>query len=501
MGAERGGGSSSESVQCCVGHANLEENDSRFPFFRSGTSVGTSLHTSCFYNFPQLQTKRIKMPLKKDSVSTLSSEPALEDVQPNLLTPITTLGRGSYGKVVLARIEDESNKDELVAVKIIAKNRIKSRGHVQKAEAELEIMRKISVTTPFLIGCRGAFQTDNCIIVAMNYSSGGELFFHLQREGRFSENKARLIIMQVILGLEQLHMHGVLYRDLKPENVLISSNGRCQLADFGLSKFLPRLQNKINEEEPDEDLKPKKKGIFSKFLFKSKKNLQNHDKPSASEVIWGTTKTRCGTPAYQSPEIVQGLHHGLEADWWALGILFFELITGEPPFFASTVKEVYNLILNDEPVYPKKLSEQARSFMTELLKKDLSNRLGYGLMSISKIKSHSFFKECPAEQQSKCGFYSWEQVTKLDTPPVVFLSEAGVVGSPEDAVFFHADFTCLDVREYIPPSQNKIDLHGFLKVSESNFDSFISSTPIQVVEKNGVSVGDDLSKKKDKKGE
>jgi len=223
-------------------------------------------------------------------------------------------------------------------------------------------MRKVSITSLFLVPCLGAFQSSRALFYIMPYQTGGELFFHLQQVGRFKEHKARVYSMQVLLGLEALHEAGVVYRDLKPENVLFTSSGRAQLADFGLAKFLPSTGT-ANAEAPRRSL----------FGFRRRKRSSSISKAPP----WGRTKTRCGTPAYQSPEVVEAKEHGLEADWWSFGVLLYELLSGEPPFLAGEVKALYQVILNNEIVFPKRVSETARSIISALLTKVNTKRLGY----------------------------------------------------------------------------------------------------------------------------
>lgn len=425
-----------------------------------------------------------------------------EEVSPHTLLPLTTLGRGSYGKVVLAQInadhvDKHTTRDvELVAVKIVAKSRLKTRGQIEKAHAELSVMKDIAGTSPFLLHSRGAFQTEDCLIYIMPYSSGGELFFHLQREGRFSEHRTRCIAMQVCLGLEHLHAHGVLYRDLKPENVLISPEGRCQLADFGLSKFLPRVNSA--KDEGSVSAKGGRTTTTNKLASLMRRSLKLQKKAIASpepgivDAEWGTTRTKCGTPAYQAIEIVLAKDHSLEVDWWALGVLIYELLVGEPPFFANTVREVYDLILANNPTYPKKVSDRARSLISQLLTNERTQRLGHGRGGIQKIKDHPFFVEAFTEAKTakRHDPVSWES-SKLSTIPVIPLQETGIVGSPKDAVFFHSDYTSLDVREYIVPGRTKLEIEGFVAVPNDTFALFVSDSPIPVVVKDSPNNQDD----------
>ena len=202
-----------------------------------------------------------------------------------------------------------------------------------------------------------------------------------------------------------------------------------------------------------------------------------------TDEIWGTTKTRCGTPAYQAPEIVlapEGQVHGLEADWWALGVLSYEIIVGDPPFMAQSIKEVYELILRNKIVFPKKMSEVAQQFVLDLTRSDRKQRLGYGKIDAQAVRAHPFFKVDKTP--------SWETVENWTCSPPVDLSEVNLGASPRDAVFFHAEFTSEDVREYIPPPKSgnvhqPAEFKGFSKVPNATFEQFISTTPVSVITK------------------
>jgi len=306
-----------------------------------------------------------------------------------------------------------------------------------------------------LVPCLGAFQSPRALFYIMPYQTGGELFFHLQQVGRFKEHRARVYAMQVLLGLEALHEFGVVYRDLKPENVLFTSTGRAQLADFGLSKFLPATDSG-GAEAP-------KRGLFG-FRRKKSSNAESKAPP------WGKTKTRCGTPAYQAPEVVEAKEHGLEADWWSFGVLLYELLVGEPPFLAGEVKALYQVILNSEVNFPKRVSETARSIISALLAKVSAKRLG--CLGADEVKTHVFFAS---------GEPSWELVEAGEGCILPF--EKAKMGEERDCCFFHTEFTSEDVREYIPPAKALFDLQGFASVTDEQVERFVSDTPILVVEK------------------
>jgi serine/threonine protein kinase len=362
-----------------------------------------------------------------------------------------TLGRGSYGKVCLAVVRETN---QLVAVKVVAKSRLKSKAHQEKAVTELRVMKQVSSASIFLVASLGVFQSSRALFYVMPYQTGGELFFHLQQVGRFKENRARVYAMQVCLGLEALHEYGVVYRDLKPENVLFTSSGRAQLADFGLAKFLPAIGPNA--------AKPAKRSLFG---FGRKKPA-----PVLATPPWGRTKTRCGTPAYQAPEVVEAKEHGLEVDWWSLGVLLYELLVGEPPFLAGEVKALYQVILNSEVAFPKRVSEGARAFISALLTKNNALRLGY--KGADEVKSHAFFA---------AGEPAWEVVESGEGCMLPF--ERAKMGEDRDCCFFHTEFTSEDVREYIPPAKAPLELEGFSVVSDADVERFVSDEPIMVVEK------------------
>jgi len=319
--------------------------------------------------------------------------PTIESIE-----PLSTLGRGRFGKVILARVRPSSSAissspltpissirssdgstagrlldfsnnnrrasgsnadNDLVAVKLVTKAALKTPRRVQRTQTELKVMTEVAASCPFLVKCQGAYQSDHLLVYVMEFSNGGDIRSHLRKAGRFAESTVVIMSMQVVLGLEHLHSFGVVYRDLKPENILIGTNGQVQLADFGLSKFLPR----------------RRPALWSRVIF-----------PVTSKAQWGTTRTACGTPMYQPPEMIRRKPHGLEADWWSLGILIFELITGRPPFYSEDVDTIYSLILENQPAYPAYVSQEAVQIISGLLQTNKRKRLG-----ILKIKQEKFF--------------------------------------------------------------------------------------------------------------
>ena len=216
--------------------------------------------------------------------------------------------------------------------------------------AERHVMTKIN--HPFIVKMHKAFQSDIKLYFIMDFLNGGELFFHLKKEGRFTENKTRFYAAEVVLALEHLHKNGIIYRDLKPENILLAGDGHLKLTDFGLSKT----------------------GVVGN----------------------GQSFTFWGTPEYLAPEIINGKGHTKSVDWWSLGLLIYEMLSGSHPFKSKrkTHKQIFFNEITDEPVQMLPgFSNEAADLLTGLLKIDPSERLGGSDSDAEEVKSHSFFEK------------------------------------------------------------------------------------------------------------
>jgi tRNA A-37 threonylcarbamoyl transferase component Bud32 len=260
---------------------------------------------------------------------------------------LKVLGRGAFGKVMQVRKKDNG---KIYAMKILKKRAIIARNQVEHTKAERKILQTLE--HPFLMKLRFAFQTKEKLYLILDYVKGGELFFHLKNNRRFSEEVAKLWVAQVASALGHLHSLGVLYRDLKPENILLDSTGHVILTDFGLAK----------DVAPDEK-----------------------------------TNTFCGTPEYLAPEIVTGSGHDKAVDWWSLGILLYELTVGIPPFYSQNVNEMYNKIQHGVLRFPPFLSVNCKKIIVAFLNRDPKKRLG-SADDFTEIKAHAFFADMDWEK-------------------------------------------------------------------------------------------------------
>lgn len=252
---------------------------------------------------------------------------------------LKTLGTGTFGRVYLSKYRDTN---QYYAVKVLPKTEIVRLKQVEHINSEKNILAIIDF--PFIVNMICTFQDTQNIYMLLEYVIGGELFSHLRRSGRFSNDITRFYTAEIVLAIEYLHSLNIIYRDLKPENLLLDERGHIKITDFGFAKR-----------------------------------------------VTDRTWTLCGTPEYLAPEIIQSKGHGKAVDWWALGILVFEMLAGYPPFFDENPFGIYEKILANKAVYPTYFHPDAKDLIKRLLNTDRSRRLGNLSGGAIDVKNHKWF--------------------------------------------------------------------------------------------------------------
>ncbi|GAA5801567.1 hypothetical protein HPULCUR_007015 [Helicostylum pulchrum] len=253
---------------------------------------------------------------------------------------LRTLGTGSFGRVHLVQSRVNAR---YYAVKVLKKSEVVRLKQVEHTNNEKHILE--AVAHPFLVNMWGTFQDNVNLYMVMDYVPGGELFSVLRRSKRFPDHVAKFYAAEVILAIEYMHSKNVIYRDLKPENLLLDSQGHIKITDFGFAKHVP-------------------------------------------DITW----TLCGTPDYLAPEIIQSKGYGRAVDWWSLGVLVFEMLAGFPPFYDDDHLKLYEKILAGRVKYPQYFIPNSKDLLKRLLTSDLTKRYGNLKDGSEDIKRHAWFQ-------------------------------------------------------------------------------------------------------------
>lgn len=252
---------------------------------------------------------------------------------------LRTLGTGSFGRVHLAQ---SRHNGRYYAIKVLKKAEVVRLKQVEHTNSEKSILE--SAANPFMVNLWGTFQDDINLYMVMDYVPGGELFSILRKNQRFPDHVAKFYAAEVLLAIEYFHSKDIIYRDLKPENLLLDSQGHIKITDFGFAKHVP-------------------------------------------DITW----TLCGTPDYLAPEVIQSKGYGMAVDWWSLGILIFEMLAGHPPFYDDDHLKLYEKILQGKIKWPAYFDPHAKDLLKRLLTPDLSRRYGNLKGGADDIKNHKWF--------------------------------------------------------------------------------------------------------------
>ncbi|KAL0974394.1 hypothetical protein UPYG_G00219870 [Umbra pygmaea] len=347
-----------------------------------------------------------------------------EKADPRQFELLKVLGQGSFGKVFLVRKVIGPDAGQLYAMKVLKKASLKVRDRV-RTKMERDIL--VEVNHPFIVKLHYAFQTEGKLYLILEFLRGGDVFTRLSKEVMFTEEDVKFYLAELALALNHLHHLGIVYRDLKPENILLDEAGHIKLTDFGLSK---------------ESVDAEKKA----YSF-------------------------CGTVEYMAPEVVNRRGHTQSADWWSLGVLMFEMLTGTLPFQGKDRNETMNMILKAKLGMPQFLSLEAQSLLRMLFKRNPANRLGAGADGVEEIKRHSFFSNI-----------DWNKLFRRELQPPF----KPAAGKPEDTFCFDPEFTAKTPKDSpgIPPSANAHQLFkGFsfvapVSLEDSKGPSLITILPV-----------------------
>ncbi|XP_031218911.1 protein kinase C delta type isoform X1 [Mastomys coucha] len=311
-------------------------------------------------------------------------------------TFLKVLGKGSFGKVLLAELK---GKERYFAIKCLKKDVVLIDDDVECTMVEKRVLA-LAWENPFLTHLICTFQTKEHLFFVMEFLNGGDLMFHIQDKGRFELYRATFYAAEIICGLQFLHSKGIIYRDLKLDNVMLDKDGHIKIADFGMCK----------------------ENIFGE----------------------GRASTFCGTPDYIAPEILQGLKYSFSVDWWSFGVLLYEMLIGQSPFHGDDEDELFESIRVDTPHYPRWITKESKDIMEKLFERDPVKRLGV----TGNIRTHPFFKtinwsllekrkvEPPFKPKVKCpSDYSNFDPEFLNEKPQLSFSDKNLIDSMDQSAF------------------------------------------------------------------
>ncbi len=325
---------------------------------------------------------------------TASADPRERFVTPKDFELLKVIGMGAFGKVLQVKNRQSGH---ILAMKVISKRLLKRKaGYIENVQAERNILTRVK--HPFVVTMHCSFQTREKLFIVMDFLAGGELFLRLGREGIFLERDAAFYLGEIILGVDHLHTVGILHRDLKPENILLGHDGHICLTDFGLAKDFGLGWN-ADDSEGDR------------------------------------ANTICGTQEYMAPEMVARRGYGKSADYWSLGCIAYEMLTGLPPFSSKQgSKELFRKIMSEKIKMPQGSTAAACKLLKGLLNRNPDARLGNARSTMFEVGGVAALKQCDFFEK-----LDWVKLEQKELKPPYDLS----VDNHTDLRHFHDEFVNL----------------------------------------------------------
>ena len=313
--------------------------------------------------------------------------------------PLKLLGTGSFGRVLLVR---KKNNGKLFAMKILKKSYLKRKHQEEHTKTERDLIVKINC--PFVMNIKYAFQDEIHLYLVTEFMQGGDIFFHLHEKGKFKRERAKFYIIEILLAIEFLHKNNMIYRDLKPENILMDVEGHIKITDFGLSKMLDDMNDKAF--------------------------------------------TLCGTPQYIAPEVIYKKGYDKGIDWWSMGCLLYEFLTGNLPFYIPKGGKLSPNTFKIPVRFPKDMNKDDIDLIKKLLAINPQNRLGNGTKDAEEIKAHPYFQDV-----------DWDKYLKKEIKPPYIPK----VKNELDLKYFDKIFTeeSININQQVPRSRVQSDYYGF----------------------------------------
>ncbi|GFS38010.1 putative protein kinase C delta type homolog [Nephila pilipes] len=379
------------------------------------------------------------------------------------------LGKGSYGKVLLAELKDHNM---YFAIKCLKKDVVLEDDDVESTMIERRVLA-LGTQHPYMCKLYCTFQTKSYLFFVMEYLNGGDLMFHIQEGRQFDIKRAMFYGAEIVSALKFLHKRGIVYRDIKLDNVLLDKDGHIRLVDFGMcqcrvyheesmpSNFcgtptyiapeITVLSNFSLNLHAFRDIK------LDNILFDEEGHVHLVDFGMCKTgMLDNKTSTFCGTPDYIAPEIILGQTYNQSVDWWSFGVLLFEMLAGRSPFDGTEEDELYWSICNEDPHYPQFLPKDARNILESLLIKSPVKRLGMPSSPSGEIKDHPFFSTI-----------NWDKLERKEIPPPF----KPTVLSESDTRNFDSYFT-MD-----SPTLSPVESEILASIDQQQFQGFSYTNP------------------------